>query len=82
MPPPFLTDAEHWRQRAREMQLLARDVRDAEARDLMQRIASDYEKLAVRALGRCAGAYQSAAGATSPPAYGRQNATPEGRRAL
>jgi hypothetical protein len=51
----YVNDAEHWRQRAKEMRLLAHDATDAEARAAMQRIASDYEKLATRASQRSDG---------------------------
>ena len=40
---------EHWRQRAKEMRTLARDMHDLVARASMLDIADQYERLALRA---------------------------------
>ena len=42
-------DSEHWRGRAEEMRRLAEDMKNAATKEMMLRIARDYEKLAVRA---------------------------------
>jgi hypothetical protein len=44
-----VNDPEHWRGRAQEMRRLAEDIKDAETKEMMLRIARDYENLAVRA---------------------------------
>lgn len=48
----FATDPDHWRQRAREMRALAEQMNNETSREIMLRIAEDYEKLAHRALQR------------------------------
>jgi hypothetical protein len=54
-----INDPAHWRQRAEEMRALAEDIRDAETRAMMERIARDYEFLARRAEERQTGVPQS-----------------------
>ena len=49
MPASFINDPEHWRARAEEMRRLAEDMKDAATKEMMLRIARDYENLAVRA---------------------------------
>jgi hypothetical protein len=49
MPSSFINDPEHWRGRAHEMRRLAEDVKDATTKEMMLRIARDYEDLALRA---------------------------------
>jgi len=44
-----LNDAKHWRDRAAEMRVLSREMKDFEARTLMLKLANDYDKLADRA---------------------------------
>jgi hypothetical protein len=42
----FINDAEHWRTRAEDARLLAKDMNDSVSKDAMLRIAEDYEQLA------------------------------------
>ena len=49
MPASSINDPEHWRARAEEMRRLAEDLKDAATKEMMLRIARDYENLAVRA---------------------------------
>ena len=49
MPASFINYPEHWRARAEEMRRLAEDINDAATKEMMLRIARDYETLAVRA---------------------------------
>ena len=48
MPSAFLYDPEHWRTRAQTMRILARQVQDLMARQIMLRIASDFDRLAAQ----------------------------------
>jgi uncharacterized protein YjiS (DUF1127 family) len=45
-------DPEHWRERAEEARHLAEQMSDPEAREVMLRIAADYEQLAENAQRR------------------------------
>jgi hypothetical protein len=45
----FTSDPEHWRQRAAQMRLLAKESNDLDAKATMLRIADDYDHLAERA---------------------------------
>ena len=49
MPSSSVNDPEHWRGRTQEMRRLAEDIKDAATKEMMLRIARDYENLAVRA---------------------------------
>jgi hypothetical protein len=49
-----LNDVKHWRDRAAEMRVLSGDMKDFEARNLMLKLANDYDKLADRAEVRAA----------------------------
>ena len=49
MPACSINDSEHWRARAEEMRRLAENINDAATKEMMLRIARDYETLAVRA---------------------------------
>jgi hypothetical protein len=49
MPSSSVNDPEHWRGCAQEMRRLAEDIKDAATKEMMLRIARDYENLAVRA---------------------------------
>jgi hypothetical protein len=52
MPPRDIHDANHWRDRAAQMRVLAEGVTDLEKRQVMNRLADDYDKLAERAASR------------------------------
>ena len=45
----FVNESDHWRVRAEEARVLARQMDDSESKDTMLRIAEDYERLARRA---------------------------------
>jgi hypothetical protein len=59
MPPPFINDPEHWRQRAEEARALAEQMQDPQSKQAMLRIATDYEHLVERAARRAAGSPRS-----------------------
>ena len=52
MPSHLLNDVQHWRDRAKESRGLAEQINDALAREMMFRIASNYERMAEQASGR------------------------------
>ncbi|HEY7662730.1 MAG TPA: hypothetical protein VH934_06380 [Xanthobacteraceae bacterium] len=56
MPSSFVNDPKHWRDRAEETRALADQMSDETSRQMMLRIAADYEHLAERAEQRMAGA--------------------------
>jgi hypothetical protein len=45
----LINDPKHWRDRAEEIRTLADDMHDEISRQMMLRIAEDYERLAQRA---------------------------------
>src|SRR5579863_3809819 len=49
MPPHFVWDPKHWRERVAQMRALAVQANDAETQAIMLRLAKDYDNLAVRA---------------------------------
>ena len=53
--PSQLTDAKHWRDRAREMRAVADGSNDIEVGRAMYQLADDYDKLAGRAEQRNSG---------------------------
>jgi hypothetical protein len=50
-----INDPEHWRERARLLRLLAPLAPDDQAREAMLQVATDYERLALRAAQRLNG---------------------------
>jgi hypothetical protein len=49
-----LNDAKHWRDRAAEMRVLSREMKDLETQSTMLKLANDYDNLADRAEDRAA----------------------------
>ena len=45
---PFRFDSSHWRRRAAEIRALAEGTKNQSAKQLMLRVAEDYEQLASR----------------------------------
>jgi hypothetical protein len=62
MAPRFIDDPLHWRHRAAEARALADNMHDEVSRQMMLRIAEDYDRLAERA--------QTRNGTPNPPGYG------------
>jgi hypothetical protein len=52
MPPNLLEDVQHWRRRAHETRVVAEQMNDATAREVMHRVASNYERIAEQAIAR------------------------------
>jgi hypothetical protein len=52
---PSLNDPRYWQTRAAEMRAIAEDMKDAETRAIMLRLAADYDELAERAAQRADG---------------------------
>jgi hypothetical protein len=50
--PSIANDPEHWRKRAEDMRMLAKEIKDPLSKETMLRIADDYERLAKRAKER------------------------------
>lgn len=42
----LIDDPEFWRSRAEEVRVIAEELKDADAKSIMNRIADDYERLA------------------------------------
>jgi hypothetical protein len=57
----FINDPEHWRNRAEEARTLAGQMNNEASKQMMLRIAADYDKLAERATLRAQG------GSATPP---------------
>jgi len=55
MPASFINEPEHWRHRAEEIRTLADGMKDEISRQMMLRIAQDYDRLAQRAEERKTG---------------------------
>ena len=49
MPSSYINDPKHWRERAEETRVLADHMNDDASKQMMLRIAADYERLAQRA---------------------------------
>lgn len=45
----FINDPAHWHQRAQESRVLAEQMNDEITKEMMLRVAQDYDRLAVRA---------------------------------
>jgi hypothetical protein len=52
MPSNLLDDVQHWRRRAYETRVVAEQMNDATAREMMHRVASNYERIAEQAIAR------------------------------
>jgi hypothetical protein len=62
----FVNDPKHWYDRGAEMRVLADLMRDDEAKAMMLKLATDYDKLGDRAVERGSEATESAV-KTLPP---------------
>jgi hypothetical protein len=49
---PHFNDPDHWHRRAEESRVLAEQMSDEISKEMMLRIADDYDKLAIRAFVR------------------------------
>jgi len=58
----LMSNPDHWRKRAEEMQALALEMSRPEDKRLMLKLAGEYEMLAKRAEERSAGAPEAEAG--------------------
>jgi hypothetical protein len=52
---PHFNNPDHWRQRAEETRVLAEQMGDEKSKQMMIKIADDYDKLALRAAARIDG---------------------------
>jgi hypothetical protein len=50
--PSLYNDPRHWRERGEEMRRIAEGIDDAKSRQIMLKIADEYDKLAARAENR------------------------------
>ncbi len=48
----YINDPKHWLDRAAEMRASANTMKDSETREIMNRLADDYDRLAERAEAR------------------------------
>ena len=55
MPASHINDPAHWHRRAEEARILAEQMNDEQSRQMMLRIADDYDRLAQRAKDRLKG---------------------------
>jgi hypothetical protein len=55
MPASYINDPAHWRERAAEMRRLADELIEIDAKEIMLRLAADYDRLAERAAQRADG---------------------------
>ena len=62
----FINDLEHWRSRAEEARTLADQMSDDPSKQMMLRIAADYDRLGERALQRAQGASPQPPKGSSP----------------
>jgi hypothetical protein len=62
----FINDPEHWHNRAAEARTLANQMNDEPSKQMMLRIAADYERLAERAELRAQGASPQRPKGSSP----------------
>jgi hypothetical protein len=56
---PHFNDPDHWRQRAEEARVQAEQMSDERTRQMMLKIAADYDHLAVRAAMRAGAAKEN-----------------------
>jgi len=55
MPASHINDPKHWQNRAAEMRAIAAEMHEPDTKEIMLRLAGDYDKLAERAVLRADG---------------------------
>jgi len=75
-----VNDVNHWRDRADEMRILSRMVKDIEAQANMARLADDYDKLAERAEQRSNGEVPPRLQAAPPSVWSLSHQPPRNAR--